>query len=261
VDDDHISKLRTALERYIRELGPDDPKTLWVEFGLGRALLTNHRFAESQEVLSDVLTRQHRVFGESDDRVFKTQRFLATDLFALGEVSDSIQLLRHIDHVASRDCDDDSAPLSDVISDLARNLFFAGEYLEEVLFRRRILESNVRTQGPNHHQTLSARVSLASALWDARMVEDAEEIEKEIVAGYELLADGPWTYVATRSNRAIDHMQHGRRRKGLDEIKAASLFLKTTLSSGDREFLQEIEHLTKQVKRNGKEMPYLSLVR
>jgi tetratricopeptide (TPR) repeat protein len=252
-DSDLIAKGRLLVENYTESLGADHPKTLWAEFGLGRALLLNEQYEEAREVLSDVLTRQHSIFPEDSSEVLKTQWHLASVLLVLGKYSDSCTLLEHVVEVASDRTADDEFPLSHALPDLGRALSFLGRFSEEVPIRRRVLLAVMNTPRASDLQVLEARTNLAAALRATGDSEEAAELDSQNLRELADIPESRAVFLTTQYNRGLDLIKVGKREEGEREVFTAYQAIVSELSPEDP-LRREVEPRAREMKRIGKRL-------
>ena len=116
---------------------------------LGRALTLNHEIAEAREILEDVLERQNTMLDLGDDRVLRTELWLAAALIDRSELLKARDLLQHVVKAGSANHRDDEWPLNPALVDLARTLCLLGRYDEELPMRVRVLTTFAAHLGPD----------------------------------------------------------------------------------------------------------------
>jgi tetratricopeptide (TPR) repeat protein len=254
-EEEVIATGRAAVEKMLHDLGPDDPRTLDARCALGRVLYLNREFTEAGRTLEDVLSRQVGVLSHDDERVLKTELFLAAVHFQEGEYEEALRKLLHIVKVSSPKSDDDTWPLNPALSDLARVLSASGKFAEEVPIRQRVLASFTRMLSGDDQRIFEAKFSLATALRSAGEFEEALELDRLILLEQEFVPENRSAFLATRFNLAVDLLSLGQTDEGEKLGYEAYQAIMAELPPGDpvrrtvEPFRKEFERYRKTIER------------
>jgi tetratricopeptide (TPR) repeat protein len=237
-----IDQGRLSVDRLLRERGADDVQTVEARCMLARALTLNHEVTEAREILEDVLKRQMVMFDSGDDRVLRTELWLAAALIDQGDLLHAKDLLRHVVVAGGVNRSDDQWPLNPALVDLARTLCSLGKYDEELPIRERVLASYTANLGADDAHVLEAKRDLAVARRAVGDFQGAYDIDRALLGVVER-SNNVAQFLAIKFHLAIDLFWMGREEEGLRLANEAYLEMKTELPPENPVRKRTEEHL------------------
>jgi len=176
-------------ERWERQLGPDDPQTLHLQFHIAQVLRSQGRSAEARDLDAYVLKRQRAVLTPDHPHTLTTAAGLATDLRALGDFRQALASDQDTCERFRQQFGEDHPSTLAAANNLAVSYRLVGDFStardidEDTLARRRL------ALGPDHPYTLFAAAALARDLCEAGAFRDSVELFRPTYEAYRRVLD------------------------------------------------------------------------
>lgn len=179
-----LEEARILLQARREIYGDADPGTLEAMLHLGRTLRDAGELREAEQVLTTLLSMQHRA-GEEDGTIPRTEFNLAIVLDRLGEFDAARRLWERVLQASDQEDGPDSQLSVRTATNLAITLRKLHRYGDEFPLRVRVLEATRSTLGPDHVETSMALVELAQTQRNLGNHEMALRLFTEGLAGLE----------------------------------------------------------------------------
>ena len=187
---------REALDLRRQVFGPEHVKIAQSLNSLGGISLSRARLAEAEQYFRDAVALCKRV-GTPDD-VARYQTSLSAALIRQGKSAEAILALRESMGIMRRTLGLENTSTLIAMSNLARQLFFIGDYVEAEALQSEILQTRRKLLGPDHEAIATALFTLGETLTNAGRLDEAESLLRESVAIHARLnvpanAEHAWT--------------------------------------------------------------------
>ncbi|HET8882354.1 MAG TPA: winged helix-turn-helix domain-containing protein, partial [Solimonas sp.] len=179
--DDQERSVRAALKIYEARLPDHDPRIVQVLSGLGMALLTEQKTAQSIAVLERARTLL-RDAGDHDDAAVDLLGTLAQAYQEQGQAERAIKLAAQRVALVRTSSGEQAVRYYDALADQAMVLMNLGHYAQAEPIQRAALAGYQKAYPPDSRQVLDAKDNLAYVLNGAYKYEDALRLTREVVA-------------------------------------------------------------------------------
>jgi serine/threonine protein kinase len=231
--------LRLAVEKRTRILGPDDPGTLASASAYGSALCETDRAAEAEPVLRDTLSRCRRVLGDHHPGTLAAASQLAMALLRLGHPDEAERVCAESLQRARPGAGDDAIGVLQLTNLRARMLMQLGRGAEAAPVLNELLGRMRRIFGPQHHDTLIVQGTLGGALTQARQIDRAEPLLREVVSSSNASNIPPAQFCTILVDHAACLCQLGR----FDQAREALLRAKKTLEDSKAPSIEQMRQV------------------
>jgi serine/threonine protein kinase len=171
-----------ALERRLRLLGADDPKTLESSALLGWILEQEGHDTDAERLERRVLADARRILGLEDPLTLETMDHLGVILQHEGNYDEEAKLEREVVRIGTRRFGPQSALTLQAMNHLGGALGSQARFTEAEQTYRQLLDVERRVWGLDHPETLKAMNNLAMTLYAQERYGEAEPLYRETLA-------------------------------------------------------------------------------
>jgi hypothetical protein len=194
---------REALEIYRRQLGPNDPSVLLIEFNLSMALFRGRNFADADELLQRTYATAQRVLGDANPSTANYAAGLAEIRAAERRLDDAETLYRSALAAIEEHYGTEHPRFASVSRDLGVLLLDAGRFPEAEVLLRNALRAYQATYPGGHARVARSASDLGFALLLAQQAE-AETQLRTATGMYARLSDAASRDAALAEARLAD---------------------------------------------------------
>jgi serine/threonine protein kinase len=194
---------REALEIYRRQLGPNDPSVLLIEFNLSMALFRGRNFADADELLQRTYATAQRVLGDANPSTANYAAGLAEIRAAERRLDEAETLFRSALAAIEEHYGTEHPRFASVSRDLGVLLLDAGRFPEAEVLLRNALRAYQATYPDGHARVARSASDLGFALLLAQQAE-AETQLRTATGMYARLSDAASRDAALAEARLAD---------------------------------------------------------
>jgi hypothetical protein len=188
--DSALSLARRLEELWTRQLGPDDPQTLFLQFHIANVLRSQGRFGKARDLDTYVQDRQRAVLSANHLHALITADGLAADLRALGDYREALATSRQTYRSFREHFGEDFPRTLIAAHNLACCLRLVGDCFAARRLDEETLDRQRQVLGGDHPYTLLSAASLARDLRAAGAFRESGDLLRDTWEKYrEVLGD------------------------------------------------------------------------
>jgi eukaryotic-like serine/threonine-protein kinase len=246
-------QLEQALTLRLRELGPDNPKTIETMLSLGLTALRQDKYAEAEEIDNRALEISRRVLGPENPVTLKCTSAVVNLYLAQHKAAQTEALAKQALEISRRVLGPEHPDTLDAAGNLAASYAGQGKYAQDAALLAPVLEISRRVLGPEHPETLYYLRCLSYAYVMQGKEAQADEIDQQLlqILRRDLGPEHPDTLTAMYNVTSGD-LREGKNAEA-EELASDALEIKRRIfGPEDRRTLNSMRQLAKAYQGQGR---------